>query len=107
MSNPNPIDPVRRVLDQLKAEADKLGLDLYQAVMVPSATGSSQPDMFQCVFILKPEALMDGDEVDQMGIDKQFEALVSGFERDVQKEKFEEKKENAAEDLKKWLEGME
>lgn len=107
MSNPNPIDPIRNICERLKEEADKIGLNLYQVALIPHAADVQQPDMLQCVFVLKPESLLGEDEIEQIGIDQQFEELVNGFNRDAAKDKFEEKKESAAEDLKKWLEGME
>lgn len=104
-NTPDPLIPIRKLLDRLQEEANNLGLNLAQAVIVPHATGSGQPDMIQAVFAVKPEAVFDEQDIEQKGIDAEFEAIMGNFSTDVAKDKLEEKKASAIEDLKSFLDG--
>jgi hypothetical protein len=101
----NPMDAIRILCDRLQEQAKSIGLQLYQVAAIPHSSEADGPDMLQAVFIVTPEAVLDDADKQQLEVDKEFEALTKGFEQDVAKEKFQEKKEAAADDLKKWLEG--
>lgn len=108
-----PMDPIRQLCERLKDEADKMGLHLQQVAILPHSPDVDMPDMMQCVFVVKPEAVVgegfvyegNPEDAEQAKIDAEFDALMGNMSAEVVRDKLEDKKSSAVEDLTKWLEG--
>lgn len=96
----NPMDTVKALLLRLQEEAEKIGLTMEHAAIMPSL--GDGPNILQAVFLLKPEAVeepvpddaaLSADELDV------FAQIEQGFKMDERAEK----QADIRGDIAKWL----
>lgn len=90
-------EPFRNIEKRIAEVGESLSLELHKMVFEPG------PDnIVQCVFILKPDAVLSPAELQQREMDKEFADIVSFSEDD---ERMEEMRKATEEDLRKFLAG--
>lgn len=93
----DPMPMIRTLLKRLATEADSIGLDMGQAMIMPSQDGTG-PDMLQAIFMIRPAAVVVQDEqavADEKAVEEMFAR--------TRTEELEEKKQTIISDVQGWL----
>lgn len=96
MSQPNdPLEPIKKLAERLKEEAEKIGLDMLAFGVVPNLEGG--PDAVQCMFAISGDKVAEVEEKDeeQSEIDKEFMAILEGDKKSEADQKLEDARQNA------------
>lgn len=99
----NPMEAIRQLMNRLKNEADKLGLDMVHAALMPSMEEGG-PTMMQAVFALRPESIVEpapAKTEEELEFERQFADIEQSFKMDERKTQ----QSNIADTLKSWLDG--
>lgn len=100
----DPFIAMRLLVKRLTELADDIGLDVASADFMPEG------NLVDVLFSIRPEILMDEEEVGQAKSDFEFDLIVKGFDSTadepltVADKAVADRAEKAREQLKKWIE---
>jgi len=99
----DPFIALKLLMARLAQEADKIGLTIQGADFHPEG------NLVDVLFVLKPEALMDSKELDQIKSDLEFDFIIKNFDEASPEPKTKNEQavsdltEKAREQLDKWM----
>lgn len=96
------LDPLVQLKKRVEKIAKELKLDLSVFNLSYSEQDGDEP-MLQVVFSISADAVKDAATLEQEGIDKQFEALISGITEDNEPEEEDDDVTDILNDLKGWM----
>lgn len=91
----NPLEPIKKLAERLKEEAEKIGLEMMAFGVVPNMEGG--PDSVQCMFAISTDKLAESEATDeeQKSVDDEFKAILAADAKQAKEQQFEDAKEKA------------
>jgi predicted Holliday junction resolvase-like endonuclease len=96
MSQPNdPLEPIKKLAERLKEEAEKIGLDMLAFGVVPNMDGG--PHTVQCMFGISADKVVEAGEQDEetARVNAEFNAILEGDKKSEAEQKLEDARQNA------------
>lgn len=99
MNKDEALTPVRKLRERLEDIAKSLNLEIETFAYLPGS--GDYPDTFQVAAVIRAEAVMSEEELEQVETDKKFQSI----ERNLQLEHlFEERLPDIEKDIQDWFE---